>query len=102
MIQFCFQEMSCEWIKQEALEENEIKFEAGLKKEIPLDVERTHSVTVEDGEIPHKLKKEYSSKSISHFEVNLIQLPPFNSPVHFMRVVVGVFLSNLFFGVVCF
>ena len=64
--------MSYEWIKQEALEENENKFETGLKKEIPLHVEKTQSVKVEDGEIPCKPKEEYSSKSISHFEVNLI------------------------------
>ena len=78
MVQFCFQEMSCEWIKQEALEENEIKFEAGLEQEIPRDVEEIHNVKVEDEEIPCKHKEEYSSKAISPFEVNsLIQPPPF-------------------------
>ena len=72
MIQYCFQEMSCEGIKQEPLEENEIKFEAGPKQEIPLDVEEKHSVKVEDEEIPSKHKEEYSSKASSHFEVNVI------------------------------
>ena len=74
MIQFCFQEMSCEWIKQEPLADNEIKFEAGLKQEIPRDVEEIHNVKVEDEEIPCKHKEEYSSKAISPFEVNVIIL----------------------------
>ena len=63
--------MSCEWIKQEPLEENEMKFEAGLKQEIPLKVEETHHVKVEDGETSYKMKEDFALESDSHHEVNL-------------------------------
>ena len=72
MIQHCFQEMSCEWIKQEPLEENDMKFEAGPKQEIPLDVEETQSVNVEDGETSYKHEEDYALESDSHLKVILV------------------------------
>ena len=68
---FCFQEMSCEWIKQEPLEEDEMQFEAGPKQEIPLDVEETQSVKVEDGETYHKNEEDYALESDSQLKVLL-------------------------------
>ena len=68
MIQFCFQEMSCEWIKQEPLEEDEIQFEAGPKQENPRDV--LQSIKVEDGESSYK--NEEALESDSHLKVILM------------------------------
>ena len=63
--------MSCDWIKQEPLEENEIQFEAGLKQEIPFGMEETHSVKVEDVETSFKKEEDYALESDSHYEVSL-------------------------------
>ena len=82
--------MSCEWIKQEPLEENEIQFEAGLKQEIPLDVEETQSVKVEDGETYHKNEEDYALESDSQLKVILV-LVHFPMSIIHNRVIVGRF-----------
>ena len=63
--------MSCEWIKQEPLEEDEsIQFEARPQQEISLDVEETQSVKVEDGETSYK--NEEALESDTHLKVILL------------------------------
>ena len=63
--------MSCEWIKQEPLEENEMKFESGPRQEISLDVEKTQTVKVEDGESSYKKENNYALECDSHLKVIL-------------------------------
>ena len=64
--------MSCEWIKQEPQEENEIQFETGPKQEIPLDVEETQIVKVEDGETSYEKEEDYALESDSQLKVILL------------------------------
>ena len=64
--------MSCEWIKQEPLEENEIKLEAGPKQEIHVNDDKTHSVKLKDGESSYKKEEDYALESDSHLKVILV------------------------------
>ena len=64
--------MSCEWIKQEPQEEDELQFEAGPQKEIPLNDEETQSVKVKDGETSYKNEEDYALESDSHLKVILV------------------------------
>ena len=66
--------MSCEWIKQEPLEENEMQFEAGLKQEIPPKVEETHHVKVEDGNTSYKMKEDFALEGSNHVNLYFLLL----------------------------